>query len=247
MEQLSAKILEGKRISDQEFYELSESDDLHLLGYLANARRKQKHPEKIVTYVIDRNINYTDICISGCKFCAFYKKTEDEGGTLLSIAELDQKLNETKELGGTQVLLQGGLHPELTIDYYEDMVRFIKDKGIHVHGFSPPEIHHFATVSKISTGDVLDRLIKAGLGSIPGGGADLNGGGGGGYAVVDIMDIGGPWGLASSSTILVSVLLLPSTWTFLMDGLSRVGGAPSSLSRVAVFLDVLRVPFPFCA
>lgn len=173
MEELIAKVLQGKRINDQEFYDLSGSDDLHLLGYLANTRRKQKHPDKTVTYVIDRNINYTDICISGCKFCAYYKKVDDKQGKLLSIAELDKKLSETKALGGTQVLLQGGLHPDLTIEYYEDMVRFIKNKGIHVHGFSPPEIHHFAAVSFLSTGEVLDRLIKAGLGSIPGGGAEI--------------------------------------------------------------------------
>ncbi len=173
MEELSAKVLQGKRITDEEFYILSKCEDLHVLGYLANAIRKRKHPDKIVTYVIDRNINYTDICISGCKFCAFYKKTEDSNGKLLSIAELDQKLIETKKLGGTQVLLQGGLHPELTIEYYEDMVCFIKDKGLHVHGFSPPEIHHFAEVSNISTDEVLDRLIRAGLGSIPGGGAEI--------------------------------------------------------------------------
>jgi cyclic dehypoxanthinyl futalosine synthase len=173
VEELSEKVLQGKRITDEDFYKLSEYDDLHVLGYLANTIRKRKHPDKIVTYVIDRNINYTDICISGCKFCAFYKKTEDAEGKLLSIAELDQKLLETKTLGGTQVLLQGGLHPELTIEYYEDMVRFIKNKGLHVHGFSPPEIHHFAEVSKISADEVLDRLINAGLGSIPGGGAEI--------------------------------------------------------------------------
>ena len=173
MKELSAKVIQGERITDEDFYTLSESNDLHALGYLANVRRKQKNPNNIVTYVIDRNINYTDICISGCKFCAFYKKTDDAEGKLLSIAELEQKLNETLELGGTQVLLQGGLHPELTIEYYEDMVRFIKNKGLHVHGFSPPEIHHFAAVSNLSTSEVLDKLINAGLGSIPGGGAEI--------------------------------------------------------------------------
>lgn len=173
MEELTVKILQGDRITDQEFYDLAESKDLHLLGFLANARRLQKHSDKIVTYVIDRNINYTDICISGCKFCAFYKKADDREGSLLSIAELEKKLLETKELGGTQILLQGGLHPELTIEYYQEMVGFIKSKGLHVHGFSPPEIHHFAKVSSLSTGEVLDRLISAGLGSIPGGGAEI--------------------------------------------------------------------------
>jgi cyclic dehypoxanthinyl futalosine synthase len=173
VDELSARILQGKRITDEDFTALSECNDLHLLGFLANTRRKQKHPDKIVTYVIDRNINYTDICISGCKFCAFYKETEDAEGKILSVADLEKKLIETKELGGTQILLQGGLHPDLEIDYYEELVRFVKEKGLHVHGFSPPEIHHFAEISKITTDEVLDRLIRAGLGSIPGGGAEI--------------------------------------------------------------------------
>ncbi len=167
------KIKEGKRITNNDFLYLEENADLHELGLLANTIRKIKHPSKNVTYVIDRNINYTDICISACKFCAFYKNPEDQKGTVLSFEELEEKIDETKKLGGTQILLQGGLHPELTIDFYEEMVAFIKTKDIHLHGFSPPEIHHFAEVSGIEVSEVLDRLIGAGLDSIPGGGAEI--------------------------------------------------------------------------
>jgi cyclic dehypoxanthinyl futalosine synthase len=170
---LTTKIINGQRIEDAEFYRLEKEADLLQLGFLANAVRQRKHPEKKVTYVIDRNINYTDICVSGCTFCAFYKKPDDGRGRLLTVAELGDKIEETQKLGGTQILLQGGLHPDLTIEYYEEMVRFIKSKDIHVHGFSPPEIYHFAGVSNISIEEVLDRLIGAGLDSIPGGGAEI--------------------------------------------------------------------------
>lgn len=173
MKDILTTISQGKRISDDDFLYLAEHADLHQLGFLADSIRRRKHPGTTVTYVIDRNINYTNICISGCTFCAFYKKPEEGGGHLLSFDELEAKIVETKALGGTQVLLQGGLHPDLGIDYYEDLVRFIHDRDIHVHGFSPPEIHHFAAVSGISTAEVLDRLVQAGLGSIPGGGAEI--------------------------------------------------------------------------
>jgi len=170
---LNAKILSGLRIEDEDFLRLAAEADLHQLGHWADAVRRRKHPERKVTYVIDRNINYTDICISACSFCAFYKTPPESGGKVLSFEELGEKIEETQKLGGTQILLQGGLHPDLTIEFYEEMVRFIKSKGIHLHGFSPPEIYHFASVSNISVQEVLDRLIEAGLDSIPGGGAEI--------------------------------------------------------------------------
>ncbi len=170
---ISERILAGGRLSDDEFIELHETGDLYQLGFLANAIREKLHPEKNVTYVIDRNINYTDICVSACKFCAFFKAPEDKDGYLLTKDELALKIRETQDLGGTQILLQGGLHPDLQIEYYEDMLRFMKETGIHVHGFSPPEIHHFAKVSKLSIAEVISRLIVAGLDSIPGGGAEI--------------------------------------------------------------------------
>lgn len=170
---LSEKIAEGGRITDDEFLLLSAKVPLHQLGMLADTVRQRKHPGKTVTYVIDRNINYTDICISACKFCAFFKSPESSDGYLLSYSELAEKIDETKSLGGTQVLLQGGLHPEQPLEYYEDMIRFMKKTGIHVHGFSPPEICHFAELTRISTREVIKRLIQAGLDSIPGGGAEI--------------------------------------------------------------------------
>lgn len=171
--EISKEILDGGRLRDDDFLKLYSDADIYQLGFLANAIRKQKHPEPIVTYVVDRNINYTDICVSACKFCAFFKAPEDKDGYLLSKEQLLDKITETQKLGGTQILLQGGLHPDLPLEYYEDMLRFMKETGIHVHGFSPPEIYHFAEISKSTISEVIARLIKAGLDSIPGGGAEI--------------------------------------------------------------------------
>jgi cyclic dehypoxanthinyl futalosine synthase len=173
MQKIDKKILAGQRINDDEFLALAQDADFYRLGMLADAVRKRLHPEPIVTYIIDRNINYTDICISACQFCAFFKAPDDASGKTLSFAELAVKIQETKELGGSQILLQGGLHPDKPLTYYEDMLRFIKKTGIHIHGFSPPEICHFAELSGLSIKTVLQRLIAAGLDSIPGGGAEI--------------------------------------------------------------------------
>jgi cyclic dehypoxanthinyl futalosine synthase len=170
---ITDNVIAGHRISDEEYLRLERQGDLYLLGFLADTIRRRKHPEKRVTYIIDRNINYTDICISACKFCAFFKAPEEKGGYLLSFAELAEKIAETQALGGTQILLQGGLHPGQPLEYYEEMVRFMKATGIHVHGFSPPEICHFANLSGLPVREVLRRLIAAGLDSIPGGGAEI--------------------------------------------------------------------------
>lgn len=173
MNAINEKILNGERISVEEGLALAADKDFYRLGFLANSVRKRLHPDPIVTYVIDRNINYTDICISACKFCAFYKAPESNDGTVLSHDDLRKKIKETQELGGTQILLQGGLHPDKPLEFYEDMLRFIKGLGIHIHGFSPPEICHFANLSGLSVRDVLIRLQQAGLDSIPGGGAEI--------------------------------------------------------------------------
>lgn len=172
VENLVAKVLAGDRLSPEEGLLLLAEGSLFQLGLLADAVRRRLHPDSPVTYVIDRNINYTDICVSACKFCAFFKAPED-GGYLLSNDELSKKINETKGLGGTQILLQGGLHPDLSLEYYEDMLRFIKGHDIHIHGFSPPEICHFAEIAGLSVREVLVRLMAAGLDSIPGGGAEI--------------------------------------------------------------------------
>jgi cyclic dehypoxanthinyl futalosine synthase len=166
------KIEENKRINSQEALALYQNADLLTLGSLANQKRFLLHPEKIVTYVVDRNINYTNICVSGCRFCAFYQSVER--GYILSKRELAEKIQETIDLGGTQVLLQGGMHPDLEIDFYVDMLTFIKDHfDIHVHGFSPPEIDFIAKQSCLSVAKTISILKKAGLNSIPGGGAEI--------------------------------------------------------------------------
>ncbi|HSR35740.1 MAG TPA: cyclic dehypoxanthinyl futalosine synthase, partial [Desulfurivibrionaceae bacterium] len=173
MQTIIDKALAGERLNGEEFLTLAEKGDLYQLGFLANAIRQRKHPEPMVTYVIDRNINYTDICISACKFCAFFKAPEDAAGSVLTNEELGQKIEETKALGGTQILLQGGLHPDKPLEFYEEMLRFIKGYDIHIHGFSPPEVCHFAKLSGLSVREVLVRLQQAGLDSIPGGGAEI--------------------------------------------------------------------------
>ena len=173
MQTIIRKIIDGQRINSGEALRLFNDGNLYHLGMAANYIRQQKHPEPVVTYVIDRNINYTDICISACKFCAFYKAPEDKAGSVLSFAELGEKIEEMQKLDGNQVLLQGGLHPDLPFAFYEEMLRFIKNYGVHIHGFSPPEVCHFAEISGLSVDAVLSRLQQAGLDSIPGGGAEI--------------------------------------------------------------------------
>ncbi|ADW17949.1 Radical SAM domain protein [Desulfobulbus propionicus DSM 2032] len=173
MRNLIAKIEAGERIEGEAFLRLTRDADLHQLGMLADGVRRRLHPRPVVTYVIDRNINYTDVCISACKFCAFFKAPDDPHGEVLTREQLADKIHETQALGGTQILLQGGLHPDKPLEFYEEMLRFIKTTGIHVHGFSPPEIHHFAQLSGLPIATVLERLIAAGLDSIPGGGAEI--------------------------------------------------------------------------
>ncbi len=148
--------------------------DLLLLGHLANLKKQKWHPEPIVTFVSDRNINYTNVCVSGCLFCAFYRPPGHNEGYILSESDLFYKIQETIDLGGTQILLQGGMHPDLSLDYYENLLNAIKQRfAIHIHGFSPPEIYFLAQKTSLSVRDVISRLMAAGLDSIPGGGAEI--------------------------------------------------------------------------
>ncbi|UCF80271.1 MAG: dehypoxanthine futalosine cyclase [Acidobacteriota bacterium] len=170
----------GRRLSFDEAVALYNEAPLLELGRAAHAVRLRKHPEPVVTYVIDRNINYTNVCYVDCAFCAFYVRPgveEDARGErayVLPHEEIGKKIDETKALGGTQILLQGGHHPDLKIDYYEDLFRYIKkNHPIHLHALSPPEVMHIVKVSKITLDEALDRLIEAGLDSIPGGGAEI--------------------------------------------------------------------------
>ena len=168
------KALSGTRLNFEDGVQLFQSHDILSLGQAADAIRRRIHPEGYVTYIIDRNINYTNICSSGCKFCAFYRRENDPDAYVLSREELGQKIQETIDLDGTLILMQGGLHPTLKLDWYEDLLRWIKAKyKIHIHAFSPPEIDHFAKINKIPVREVILRLKEAGLDSIPGGGAEI--------------------------------------------------------------------------
>jgi cyclic dehypoxanthinyl futalosine synthase len=162
-------------ISNQEALELFGSDDLLSIGAAANQVRKQKTDPRIVTYQIDRNINYTNFCTEYCSFCAFYRPLGAKDGYVLTNEEIHQKIEETIALGGTGILMQGGLHPDLLIDYYENLLRSIKQRfpQMHLHCFSAPEITCIAEVSGLSLHDTIARLRDAGLDSIPGGGAEI--------------------------------------------------------------------------
>ncbi|HBZ53846.1 MAG TPA: dehypoxanthine futalosine cyclase [Syntrophobacteraceae bacterium] len=168
------KTATGARLAFEEAWQLYTEAPFHLLGRLAHDLRLRKHPEAVVTYVVDRNINYSNICVCGCRFCAFFRAPGQDGGYLLSRAELARKIEETLALGGTQILMQGGHHPDLPLSYYEDLLRFVKDRyPIHIHAFSPPEIAHFARLESCDVATVIARLRAAGLDSIPGGGAEI--------------------------------------------------------------------------
>jgi len=168
------KAREGNRISREEACLLFKSSDILSLGRTANFIRNQKSPGSIVTYIVDRNINYSNICVSGCLFCAFYREKSHPEAYVLSGKAISRKITETTEKEGFQILMQGGLHPDFKMEFYEKMLRDIKkNHKIHIHGYSPPEIIHIAKVSNLSIVDVLKRLKIAGLNTIPGGGAEI--------------------------------------------------------------------------
>lgn len=172
---IEQKVAEGGRLTLEEGLFLFQQPDLVWLGKLANSVKQQFHRKPIVTFIIDRNINYTNICVANCNFCAFYERIGSDNGYVLSKEEIARKIQETIDLGGYQILMQGGLNPALKIEFYEDLFRFIKDKfpSIHIHSLSPPEIYYIARISHLSLKDTLIRLRAAGLDSIPGGGAEI--------------------------------------------------------------------------
>ncbi|MFN0054317.1 MAG: cyclic dehypoxanthinyl futalosine synthase [Planctomycetales bacterium] len=159
----------------EEGVRLMESHDLISIGQAADAVTRRLHPEPFRTYNIDRNINYTNACTAVCDFCAFYRPPKHDEVYVLSREELLTKIQETVDVGGDQILMQGGLHPTLTLEWYEELLRDIKRHfpQVNIHGFSPPEIHHFTKVSKRPLREVLERLQAAGLGSLPGGGGEI--------------------------------------------------------------------------
>ena len=168
------KILDGGRLDFDEALRVYAEADFHDLGFLAHRVRLAMHPDPVVTYVVDRNINYSNVCVCCCKFCAFYRQPGQQGGYVLSRDEIGRKIKETKDLGGTQILMQGGHHPDLPLSWYEDLLRFIKaEHPVHIHAFSPPEIVFWAERESLSVATVIERLRAAGLDSIPGGGAEI--------------------------------------------------------------------------
>lgn len=175
LKRILEKAAAGERLNAEEGVVLLSSTVLATLGKAADAVARRLHPEPYRTYNLDRNINYTNICISGCRFCAFSRPPEHPEGYVITREELYRKIAETVELGGEQILLQGGLHPALKIDWYESLLSDIKSRWpqLNVHGFSPPEVDHIARVSSLPVRTVLERLRAAGLGSLPGGGAEI--------------------------------------------------------------------------
>src|ERR1700689_4902025 len=179
--EIKNKVLDGGRITPEEAKQLYYAP-LTELGELADARRRQrKGPayggkgNEIVTYIIDRNINYTNVCNVYCKFCAFMRTERDDDHYVLTPEQIGAKITELEAIGGTQILMQGGHHPKLTIDYYLDLLHYIRANHptINIHGFSPPEFNHFAEVFGLSLEEVITRFKEAGLGSIPGGGGEI--------------------------------------------------------------------------
>lgn len=174
IDEIIEKSLNGTRLSPAEGLRLFSLKDITVLGMAADEICRRKHPEDYRTYIIDRNINYTNICTSGCKFCAFYKEVKHSDGYVIPKDALFRKIEETLSLGGRQILMQGGLHPSLKMDFYVDLLKAIKTKfDVHIHAFSPPEIVHFSRLNGIAVRDVIQKLKMAGLDSIPGGGAEI--------------------------------------------------------------------------
>ena len=162
------------RITKKEALSMLKSADLLDLGLTADIIRKQVHPEGVVSFVVDRNINYTNVCINKCTFCAFWRNEDDSDAYILDRDTLFEKIEETLDLGGTQLLIQGGLHPDLDINYYVDLLRSIKKRfEINIHGFSPPEICYIADSADLTLRETLQILRQAGLDSVPGGGAEI--------------------------------------------------------------------------
>ena len=173
--EIADRIRAGGRVTADEALALYHHAPLPLLGELADGIRARLHPGGIVTYIIDRNVNYTNICVARCNFCAFYRPVGSGEGYVLGFEEIFTKIDETIALGGGQLLLQGGHNPDLPIEWYEDLFRAVKQRypEFRLHALSPPEVIHLTRLTKQPVPDVIDRLIAAGLDSIPGGGAEI--------------------------------------------------------------------------
>src|SRR5882757_6235787 len=175
VDRLIDKVRAGSRLDGAEALELYRSAPTAALGELADAIRARKHPDRIVSYIIDRNVNYTNVCVAKCNFCAFYRPVGSPEGYVLGFDELFRKIDETIAIGGVQLLLQGGHNPDLPLTWYEDLFRAIKERypSFKLHALSPPEVIHLSRLSQLPVPQVLERLIAAGLDSVPGGGAEI--------------------------------------------------------------------------
>lgn len=169
------RVLSGERLSATDCTALLESNDIASIGVAADEVRQRKHPSNIVTYIIDRNINYTNVCNVVCTFCAFYRRPGAPDTYVRTIDEICEKIDETISLGGTGILMQGGLHPDFGIEWYEDLLRTLHQKypNFQLHCFSPPEIHNIHLISRLDYETIMARLKDAGLYSLPGGGGEI--------------------------------------------------------------------------
>ena len=169
------RVLDGGRLDAAEALAIYTDLPTHRLGQLADAVRAARHPDRVVTYIIDRNVNYTNVCVARCNFCAFYREVGAGDGYVLGFDEIFAKIDETVAVGGVQLLLQGGHNPDLPLRWYEDLFRAVKDRypDFKLHALSPPEVIHLSRLSQLPARTVIDRLVAAGLDSIPGGGAEI--------------------------------------------------------------------------
>ena len=175
MASILSKAVDGTRVSLEECVTLFEHATLNEVGRAADAVCRRMHPEDYRTYNIDRNVNYTNVCAAECDFCAFYRKKRDADAYLLDVERIAAKIDELLEYGGDQILMQGGMHPSLPLEWYEDLLRQLKGRypQVNLHAFSPPEIWHFHKLNKLPLHEVMTRLKAAGLGSLPGGGGEI--------------------------------------------------------------------------
>lgn len=228
------EVQKGKRLSEEEAVFLMLEADLLALGAAAQTVAGARHPEGIATFLIDRNINYTNICVSRCRFCAFYRDKGNKDAYLLSKEEILVRVQEAVSSGATQVMLQGGLHPDLSIDYYTGLVREIKKRfPVFIHSFSPPEIAHIASVSGLSVSETLKRLKDAGLDSLPGGGAEI--------LVDHVRDLISPQKISSQTWLEVMetahALGMKTTATMMMGSIEGLEDRVEHLSRIRRLQD----------